>query len=153
MDKVSSEELFKEIDLIQSCIDRMAKNSFVIKGWALSIFVGALALLKGDVFTSPWLVISTVIIPYFAFWYLDAYFLKVEKSYRQLYEWVITNRAKGNTSNQYDLNPSRFKTKLWRTFFSETLLVFFGIPILAMLIVCIVSIIKSGDFGYVVMLS
>lgn len=29
---ISVEELHKEIDLIQDCINRMAKNSFLIKG-------------------------------------------------------------------------------------------------------------------------
>lgn len=36
MSVVSNEELFKEIDLIQNCIERMAKNSFMIKGWSLT---------------------------------------------------------------------------------------------------------------------
>ena len=31
--KISIEEIHKEIDLIQSCITRMAQNSFMIKGW------------------------------------------------------------------------------------------------------------------------
>ncbi len=31
-DKISIEEIHKEIDLIQACITRMAQNSFVIKG-------------------------------------------------------------------------------------------------------------------------
>ena len=40
---MGNEELFKEIDLIQGCINRMANNSFLIKGWALSVFAGATA--------------------------------------------------------------------------------------------------------------
>ena len=35
----------KEIDLIQGCISRMAQNSFVIKGWAITLVAVALALL------------------------------------------------------------------------------------------------------------
>lgn len=33
-DEVSIEEIHKEIDLIQSCITRMAQNSFMIKGYS-----------------------------------------------------------------------------------------------------------------------
>lgn len=45
---MSNEELFKEIDLIQGCINRMANNSFLIKGWALSVFAGATAFTQGE---------------------------------------------------------------------------------------------------------
>lgn len=33
----NEEVLVKEIDLIQSCINRMAQNSFIIKGWTISL--------------------------------------------------------------------------------------------------------------------
>ena len=33
----------KEIDLIQGCISRMAQNSFIIKGWAITLVAVALA--------------------------------------------------------------------------------------------------------------
>ena len=35
----------KEIDLVQGCISRMAQNSFVIKGWTITLIAVALALL------------------------------------------------------------------------------------------------------------
>ena len=37
--------LLKEIDLIQACINRMAQNSFMIKGWTISLVAVVLALL------------------------------------------------------------------------------------------------------------
>ena len=33
---LSTEIIHKEIDLIQSCISRMANNSFLLKGWLIS---------------------------------------------------------------------------------------------------------------------
>lgn len=39
------EEIHKEIDLIQSCITRMAQNSFMVKGWFVSLYAVVLALL------------------------------------------------------------------------------------------------------------
>ena len=39
------EILYKEIDLIQSCINRMAQNSFVVKGWLIALVAVVLALL------------------------------------------------------------------------------------------------------------
>ena len=37
--------LEKEIDLIQACINRMAQNSFMIKGWMISLIAVIIALL------------------------------------------------------------------------------------------------------------
>lgn len=41
--------LEKEIDLIQACINRMAKNSFVVKGWAITLASVILALLPENI--------------------------------------------------------------------------------------------------------
>ena len=41
---MSNETLHKEIDLIQACVTRMANNSFLLKGWAISIVAVILAL-------------------------------------------------------------------------------------------------------------
>ena len=43
--EITVDEMHKEIDLLQSCIYRMAKNSFMIKGWFVSIYAVILALL------------------------------------------------------------------------------------------------------------
>ena len=44
----SKEVLLKEIDLVQAQIQRMARNSFLIKGWTLTLVVGALLLRSTD---------------------------------------------------------------------------------------------------------
>ena len=150
MNDITNEELFKEIDLIQSCIERMARNSFMIKGWALTILAGFVAFLNDSVLTSPWLVICGIIIPYLGFWYIDAYFLHTEKCYRKLYNWTIANRKIGNREYQYCLDPSRFKEEcdsIFKVFFSTTLSVFFGMPILVMIIITICSfLVKENVF-------
>ena len=43
--KFKLKEIHKEIDLIQSCITRMAQNSFMVKGWFVSLYAVVLALL------------------------------------------------------------------------------------------------------------
>ena len=69
-DKESLKEyMFKEIDIIQDVIKRMAFNSFMIKGWAITLVVITL-LLKGTEY-QVWL----AFIPLLVFWFLDAYFL------------------------------------------------------------------------------
>lgn len=67
----NKEVLQKEIDLIQACINRMAQNSFVIKGWAISLVAVVLALLpeKVDIKTLSVLGMLATL----CFWYLDAF--------------------------------------------------------------------------------
>ena len=51
--------LEKEIDLIQSCINRMAQNSFVVKGWLITLVTVILALLPEKVDTRGGCIIGT----------------------------------------------------------------------------------------------
>ena len=127
MDK---ETLHKEIDLIQGVINRMANNSFLLKGWTVTIIVGVLALTKDTIVTNDVTYFALILlIPLCVFWYLDAFFLHKEKCYRELYKWVIENRPTSN-EYKYDLNYKRFENdvdsiaKIMRT---STIGVFYGI--------------------------
>ena len=81
--KDSHDFFLKEIDIIQSIIKRMSHNSFLLKGWTITLVVVSL-LLKG---TQEHVFLA--IIPLITFWLLDSYFLRQERLYRKLYEWVI----------------------------------------------------------------
>lgn len=110
MNQTDKENLHKEIDLIQECIKRMASNSFLLKGWTISLVAVVLALSEKNV--SPYFLGLVVLVPLISFWYLDAFFLYTEKLYRKMYEWVIAERPKSNNEKMYDLNPHRFKNEL-----------------------------------------
>lgn len=134
MNQDKTEILHKEIDLIQACISRISQNSFFIKGWAISIVAVVLALSKESVFSIQ--VGFILLLVLVAFWRLDAYFLRLERLYRKLYENIIENRRRDNWDNLYDLNPHRFKEAVgsqWTIMFSATLRVFYGIPIAAII--------------------
>ncbi len=129
-------DLHKEIDLIQGCINRMASNSFMLKGWAISLVAVVLALTADRL--NPLFLFCSIVVPLLCFWYLDAFFLRTERMYRKMYDWVLKVRKEGNTEYQYDLNPSRFKDKVashCRVMFSKTLRIFYGIPLLVVLLV------------------
>ncbi len=116
------EYMLKEIDIIQEIIKRMAFNSFMIKGWAITLVVVAL-LLKGPEY-QVWI----AFVPLLVFWFLDAYFLWQERMYRKLYDWVIKNRLKTD-EYLFDLNAYRFKDEVqsrFRIMFSITLGWFYG---------------------------
>ncbi len=139
MEKIELEEIHKEIDLIQGCINRMANNSFIIKGWSITIYAVVLALLPEKI--NVILICIVMLTVTWAFWYLDAFFLRTEKIYRKIYDWVLEERPKHNKDLLYQLNPVKFDGKILDTesitkiMFSKTLKVFYGIPII--IVVCI----------------
>lgn len=130
------EAVHKEIDLIQSCINRMAHNSFLIKGWTITIVAVVLAL--AEKLTDSTYLCFVVLIPIISFWYLDAFFLQTEKMYRKMYEWVLDARKKEDDSYLYDLNLHRFKEHVdsrFKIMRSITLRVFYGIPFFIVLVI------------------
>jgi len=127
------EFMLKEIEIIQDIIRRMAFNSFMIKGWTITLVVIAL-LLKGARYQ-----IVIAFIPLLVFWSLDAYFLWQERLYRRLYNWVIQNRLK-TEEFLLDMNAYRFRSEeqsRWRIMFSVTLGWFYGSIFILILIYAI----------------
>ena len=84
--------ILKEIDLLQDCITRMAHNSFMIKGWVLTIVVSVVALLPQKVNSSQEAIRNTCLLCIFAFSILDSYNIFLERCYRVKYDWVVKNR-------------------------------------------------------------
>lgn len=122
-DKATLKEyMLKEIDIVQDIIKRMAFNSFMIKGWTITLVVVAL-LLKGAKHQ-----VLIAFVPLLVFWFLDAYFLWQERMYRKLYDWVISNRLKTD-EHLFDMDAYRFKDEVqsrFRIMFSLTLGWFYG---------------------------
>jgi len=144
MNEKNIEVLHKEIDLIQNCINRMAQNSFLIKGWTLTVVTIVLALSE-KLIDSIYLCL-VLLIPLVAFWYLDAFFLHTERMYRKMYEWVLDARHKEDYSHLYDLNPHRFKEQIdsiCKIMWSVTLRIFYGIPFIIVVAIIIYQILKS----------
>jgi len=114
--------MIKELEIIQGIINRMARNSFLIKGWTITLVVVTL-LLKGNKYHT-----FIAFIPILVFWFLDAYFLRLERLYRRLYNWVKDNRLK-TKDFLFDLNYKRFEKEeqsILRIMFSITLGLFYG---------------------------
>lgn len=100
--------LSKEIDLIQACINRMAQNSFMVKGWTISLVAVVLALLPESFDLRGLCLVGIVATA--CFWFLDAFFLRTEKLYRWKYDWVIAKRLKTD-ENCYNLDP--YNSEMW----------------------------------------
>ena len=135
------EYMLKEIEIIQDIIKRMAFNSFMIKGWAITLVVVAL-LLRGTEKYQVWI----AFVPLLVFWFLDAYFLWQERLYRKLYEWVINNRLKTD-EYLFDMNAYRFKDKVqskFRIMFSITLGWFYGSIAILIIIYSVFFLVQKG---------
>lgn len=75
----------KHMEMIQDVINRMASNSFTLKGWAVTLVAGIFALASKDADKMFFLV---TYIPIIIFWGLDTYYLLQERRYRALFEKV-----------------------------------------------------------------
>lgn len=73
------------LEMIQGVINRMASNSFALKGWAVTLVAGIFALAGKDTDKMYFLV---AYLPIIVFWGLDSYYLLQERLYRALYDKV-----------------------------------------------------------------
>ncbi len=133
----------KHLEFIQTVIARLANDSFLMKGWAVTV---AGAFFGVAVNQMNWRVAAIGLLPLLAFWGLDAYFLSRERMYRQMYEAVrIGDTRVEPLSMDYRPFIEKGQWLLWReprpvwlrTFWSRTLWLFY-IPSVAVGIALIV---------------
>lgn len=99
----------------------MAGNSFLIRGWSITLVSALFALAAKDSNH------SFVVISYFPcviFWLLDAYYLSQERKFRSLYNSV---RLATSTTFDMDTEPTATTQDSWAySFFRPTLALFHG---------------------------
>ena len=85
------EAKLKHLEFIQNVITRMAHNSFLLKGWIITILAVILGLNKDDM---DFKVVLIGIFLTLMFWILDAYFLAQERYFRKRYDEVRIKEPK-----------------------------------------------------------
>ena len=75
----------KHLEMLLVVIERMARNSFLLKGWTVAVAAGLAAAAAAE--RDPAFVVIGLL-PLAAFWSLDAYYLKRERLFRCLYTHV-----------------------------------------------------------------
>lgn len=128
----------KHLEFVQLTITRMAANSFLLKGWCVTL-VAALAALAARDARADFLLIA--FFPALAFWGLDAYFLRQERLFRKLYDAVRANTGEID----YSLNTAPYNDNVptWLpTALSGTLLAFYGATLGAIAVIAWLT--KSG---------
>lgn len=74
----------KRLDHLQAIAQRLAGNSFLLKGWAITLASAILGFALKEPATTASLA-YLAIVPVLTMWGLDAYFLALERSMRGLY--------------------------------------------------------------------
>lgn len=75
----------KHLEFIQDAIKRMAGNSFLLRGWSITLVI-AISTLASQTFKPIyfWIALFIAVV----FWLLDSYYLFQERRFRCLYEEV-----------------------------------------------------------------
>ena len=117
----------KHLEFIQATVSRLGTNSFLVKGWALTLAAGLLALSASRL---SWHLAAVGVVPLVCFWYLDCFFLRQERAFRRLYDDV---RRPGSTVEPLSMNvAAHLGTMPWReVWFTPTLLLFYTPLLLA----------------------
>ncbi len=129
-----SEDVRQHLSFIQGVITRMNSNSFSMKGWMVAIVSALAAVYASDAANPCGNVYFAIAIPVvLIFCGLDAYYLKMEKQYRDLYNEVLANPE----TTDFNMNASGFKRTLWQAFCSPSVWILY-IFVIVLLVVAII---------------
>jgi hypothetical protein len=116
-----TEDQRKHLELMQAVITRMAGNSFLIRGWSVTLVSALFALAAKDADR------TFVMVSYFPcvmFWCLDAFYLSQERKFRSLYDAI---RQRSETDFSMDTRAVSRKRDRWSAaVLSLTVLLFHG---------------------------
>jgi hypothetical protein len=73
----------EQLKLIQAIVGRLANNSFLLKGWTITLVAGLSAFAKADAEASFALIAGFAVV---VLGTLDAHYLALERKYRELYD-------------------------------------------------------------------
>jgi len=129
------ERKLAHLQMLQAIISRMAGNSFLLKGWSVTLVAAlfALAADKANVYF-----VYLAYFPVVMFWCLDGYFLRQERLFRGLYDRV-RNTPEEQIDFSMDTGVVSAQIADWFTVcLSSTLLLFHGTVLTSVVIVMIV---------------
>lgn len=120
----------KHLEMIQVVINRMASNSFLFKGWSITIIAGISAFATKDTNT---LLMTVPIVATILFWGVDAYYLMLERAFRNLYDDVA---EKDESNVDFKMRVNNIGLRIWlRTALTRPILLVFYFTVLVTLIV------------------
>src|SRR5690348_8793698 len=116
------ESKLKHLEFIQAAIGRMATNSFLFKGWAITIATG---LAGFATINSERSLLVITLVTTALFWGLDGYYLWLERAFRKLHNQVAA-KSEANIDFSMDLDKSDAFREWLSACFSTPLYLFYG---------------------------
>ena len=134
------ENKINHLIMIQEIINRMGNNSFALKGWTVGIMIAIYAFAGQN---SHRAVIITLV-PVIVLWFLDAYYLMLERKFRALYDEV---RLKDEKLIDFNMNFNNVKLNMadvkkyefFSILLSKTVVPFYFVCIITTIIIYIVK--------------
>jgi hypothetical protein len=116
------EHKLKHLEFIQAAISRMATNSFLFKGWAITIAAALSAFATVETKTALWIiaVVSTLM-----FWALDGYYLWLERGFIRLHNEVAL-KHESEIDFSMIIDKSRAVNRWLKTCWRPHLWIFYG---------------------------
>ena len=105
----------KHLEFIHGVVNRLATNSFRLKGWTVVLVSAVIVLLAREGRTE---IAPVTLAPVMVFWGLDGYFLWQERLYRALYDHV---RHVEESQVDFAMDVGPFRTNFPRTWLGATL--------------------------------
>ena len=131
-----TEKVVEHLKLTQAVINRLGKNSFLVKGWSMTIIVAAMVLIARHNVDNPYFAL-VLILPALAFWVLDGYFLWQERLFRRVYDEF---RVQSDTD--FEMKPIKHKNEpkcSWLSaILSVTLIIFYLVEVLFIFFVSLI---------------
>ena len=129
------EALAKHLEFIQNIINRMSNNSFLLKGWNVTLSSAILALIISN--PNPLFAI-VALLSSLSFWGLDAYYLRQERLFRSLYDDLRVSAVATKTKRVevFSLDTTKYEVQVpswFRTLWSKSIFWLHGIVIVVVI--------------------
>lgn len=124
---LAEEAWHKHLEFIQNAISRMTQNSYLLKGWTVTLVAATFAVSVSV--ASVWLV-ATALFPTVAFALLDARYLREERLFRRLYDAVRRDRDKDRHEEQDKVEAFSMDTQPYEKDVKEMREIMFSVSIL-----------------------
>lgn len=118
------ENKIAHLTFTQGVINRMGSNSFILKGWCITLISAVFALSAKDSNES---FLFIAYFPALMFWLLDTYYLHQEKLYRELYKQIALGTISSDTFTLDTELVSKDVIDIYRVFFTKTIFPFYGL--------------------------
>ena len=116
------EAKLKHLEFIQAVVSRMATNSFLFKGWAITI---ATALAGFAAVDTKAALLAIALVTTVMFWALDGYYLWLERGFVDLYK-VVAAKDESEIDFSMAIDKARAAQRWFATCLRPHLWVFYG---------------------------